>query len=122
LVLELLKEELDREPLPLLSQAEGHRTRIRQEEARAGAQIAVDRTAEVIERDVAPVLETQLDEPDTAQIPEGLPAAELASRRLIRVAAALALAEVTAREAGVALAGSIRLRVNQLLREALCNP
>jgi Histidine kinase-, DNA gyrase B-, and HSP90-like ATPase len=190
LVLELLKEELDREPLPLLSQAEGHRTRIRQEEARAGAQIAVDRTAEVIERDVAPILETQLDEPDTAPIPEGLPAAELASRRMIeiecdgvpwqielelstdpgvsdwlyvsdrpspsvggtrslgirvamahpfmerfagawdaaqiepllRVAAALALAEVTAREAGVALAGSIRLRVNQLLREAMCNP
>jgi hypothetical protein len=190
LVLELLKEELDREPLPLLSQAEGHRTRIRQEDARVGAQIAVDRTAEVIERDVAPIIEAQLEGPDTASTPEGLPAAELASRRhieiecdgvpweielelstdpgvsdwlyvsdrpsppaggtrslgirvamahpfmerfagrgdadqiepLLRVAAALALAEVTAREAGVPFAGSIRLRVNQLLREALCNP
>jgi hypothetical protein len=41
---------------------------------------------------------------------------------LLRVAAALALAEVTSREAGVRFAGSIRLRVNQLLREVLCNP
>jgi hypothetical protein len=41
---------------------------------------------------------------------------------LLRLAAALALAEVTAREAGVALAGLIRLRVNQLLREGLSNP
>jgi hypothetical protein len=41
---------------------------------------------------------------------------------LLRLAAALALAEVTAREAGVALAGLIRRRVNQLLREGLSNP
>lgn len=190
IVLELLKEELDREPLPLLSQAEGHRTRVRQEDVRAGAQIAVERTAEVIERDVAPVIEDQVTEPDPGPLPEALPAAELASRRqiaieidgvpwqielelstepavsdwlyvsdapspatggsrtlgirvamahpfmerfagtgdaaqiepLLRVAAAIALAEVTAREAGVRFAGSIRLRVNQLLREALCNP
>lgn len=190
IVLELLKEELDREPLPLLRQAEGYRTRPRQEEVRAGAQIAVERTAEVIEREAAPVLQEQVTETDPGAAPEALPPAELASHRridiecdgvpweielelstdpavsdwlyvsdrpspptggtrtlgirvamahpfmerfagtwdvaqiepLLRVAAALALAEVTAREAGVQLAGSIRLRVNQLLREALCNP
>jgi hypothetical protein len=190
IVLELLKDELEREPLPLLSQAEGHRTRIKQEDVRAGAQIAVDRTAEAIEREAAPVIGDQLGEPDPGPVPDVLPPAELASHRLIeiecdgvpwqielqlstdpavsdwlyvsdapsppsgeprrlgirvamahpfterfagtgdaaqiepllRVAAALALAEVTAREAGVRFAGSIRLRVNQLLREALCNP
>lgn len=190
IVLELLKEELDRAPVPLLSQAEGHRTRPRQEDVRAEAQVAVERLAEVIERKAAPVLEQQLSETDPGDAPEALPPAELASYRrieiacdgvswqinlelttdpavsdwlyvsdrpsppgggtrtlgirvamahpfmerfagtwgaaqvepLLRVAAALALAEVTAREAGVTLAGSIRLRVNQLLREALCNP
>jgi hypothetical protein len=190
IVLELLKDELDREPLPLVSQAEGHRTRIRQADVRDGAQIAVERTAEVIERDAAPVIEEQLSEPDPGPAPEALPPAELVSHRrveiecdgvlwqielelstdpavsdwlyvsdapspavggprtlgirvamahpfmerfagtgdaaqiepLLRVAAALGLAEVTAREAGVRFAGSIRLRVNQLLREALCNP
>ena len=189
-MLELLKEELDREPLPLLSEAEGHRTRVKQEDVRAGAQIAIERTADVLERDAAPVIEEQIDEPDPGPTPDALPPAELASRRLIeivcdgvpwqielelstdpavsdwlyvsdaptpatggprtlgirigmahpfmerfagtgdadqiepllRVAAALALAEITAREAGVRFAGSIRLRVNQLLREALCNP
>lgn len=189
IVLELLKEELDREPLPLLSEAEGHRTRVKQEDVRAGAQIAIERTADVLER-AAPVIEEQIDEPDPGPTPDALPPAELASRRLIeivcdgipwqielelstdpavsdwlyvsdaptpatggprtlgirigmahpfmerfagtgdadqiepllRVAAALALAEITAREAGVRFAGSIRLRVNQLLREALCNP
>lgn len=190
IVLELLKEELDREPLPLLSEAEGHRTRVKQEDVRAGAQIATDRTADVLARDAAPVIEEQIDEPDPGPTPDALPPAELASRRsieivcdgvawqielelstdpavsdwlyvsdaptpatggprtlgirigmahpfmerfagtgdaeqiepLLRVAAALALAEITAREAGVRFAGSIRLRVNQLLREALCNP
>jgi hypothetical protein len=41
---------------------------------------------------------------------------------LLRVAVALVLAEVTAREAGLDLAGSIRRRVNELLRDALSKP
>lgn len=190
IVLELLKEELDSEPVPLLSQAEGHRTRVRKEDVQAGADAAVARTADAIERDGGPIIEEQLSEPDPGEVPESLPPVELASHRLIniecdgvpweiefelsadpavsdwlyvadaappstagprrlairvglahpfmerfagsgdvtqiepllRVAAAIALAEVTAREAGVRFAGSIRLRVNQLLREALCNP
>lgn len=192
IVLELLKEELNQEPLPLLAQAEGHRIRLRPEQARAGAQAAVENTASVIKHDVPPVLAGQIaDPPVVPPTPVSLPQVQLASRRrveiecdgtpwqidlelstdpgvgdwlhlseratapegangerrlgirvslahpfmerfggtdasriepLLRVAAALALAEVTAREAGVALAGAIRRRVNQLLREGLANP
>ena len=140
----------------------------------AGAQSAVDRTAQVIEREAAPVLESQLSDTDPGSTPEALLPAELAAHRRIEtecdgiawaievelsadpavsdwlyvsdcpsplaggtrtlgirvamahpfmeVAAALALAEVTARQAGVPFAGAIRIRVNQLLREALCSP
>ncbi|HEX9774106.1 MAG TPA: ATP-binding protein [Actinomycetota bacterium] len=192
IVLEVLKEELDREPLPLLRQAEGHRTRVRPEDVRRGAEVAVRRTADVIARDVPPILEGQLADAPQAALPSPkLPPATLVSQRMIelecdgvpwrielelstdpavgdwlyiadqsptsargqemrvlgirvamahpfmerfagtdasqiepllRVATALALAEVTAREAGVEFAGSIRRRVNQLLREALSNP
>ena len=41
---------------------------------------------------------------------------------LLRVAAALALAEVTARESGVRQAGTVRKNVNRLLRDALSKP
>ncbi len=41
---------------------------------------------------------------------------------LLRVAAALGVAEVTARDAGVKLAGTIRRNLNDLLREALAAP
>jgi hypothetical protein len=41
---------------------------------------------------------------------------------LLRLAAAIGLAETAAREAGVQMAGTIRRNVNELLREALSNP
>ena len=41
---------------------------------------------------------------------------------LLRLAAAIGLAETTARDAGVALAGTFRRNINELLREALSNP
>lgn len=41
---------------------------------------------------------------------------------LVRVAVALALAETTARDAGVGKAGVVRIRLNQLLRDALAGP
>lgn len=41
---------------------------------------------------------------------------------LARVAAAVGLAEITARDSGVPQFGTIRRNVNQLLREALCKP
>jgi hypothetical protein len=167
---------------------------VRTEDVRTGSEIAVNRTGEVIEREVPEVLEHQLlDAPELAATPRELPLVALASSRtvdldlegahwqialelstdpgvgdwvflseqpsaasaasngvvrrlgvrvalahpfmerfsgsesgqiepLLRVAVALVLAEVTAREAGVALAGAVRRRVNQLLREALSKP
>jgi hypothetical protein len=41
---------------------------------------------------------------------------------LLRLAAAIGLAETTAREAGVQMAGTFRRCINELLREALSNP
>lgn len=41
---------------------------------------------------------------------------------LVRLAVALVLSEVTAREAGIRFAGEVRRRVNELLREALSEP
>lgn len=41
---------------------------------------------------------------------------------LLRVAAAIGLAEITARESGVKLAGEIRRNINELLRDALSKP
>lgn len=55
--LELLKEQLDENPLPLLAQAEGHRKRPRPEDVKKGAEEAAQRTASVIEHKVAPVFQ-----------------------------------------------------------------
>lgn len=194
IVLELLKHQLNEDPLPLLSQAEGYRTRIRMEDVRSGAAIAVNRTAETIEREAAPVLEHQLDdEPGPTEPAATLPHVALTSRRvievpmhqgrwrvelelsndpaigdwvslyddpaldaaaggdsvrrigirlalghpfmerfggtepsqiepLLRLAVALVLAEITAREGGVRYAGRIRHYVNELLSDALSKP
>jgi hypothetical protein len=53
----------------------------------------------------------QFCRPDSAEI-----------EALERVAAALGLAEITARDSGVPQYGTIRRNVNQLLREALSKP
>lgn len=193
-VLELLRHQLNEGPLPLLTQAEGHRTRTRTEDLRSGADIAVDRTAETIEREAPPVLEHQLnDEPSASEPALAFHPVHTISSRLIevqmhgsrwlielelsndpavgdwvdiyeqptrldpedgesvrrigirlslahpfmerfggaepvqiepllRVATALVLAEVIARDGGVRQAGRIRRYVNELLREALSKP
>ena len=41
---------------------------------------------------------------------------------LLRLAAAIGLAETAAREAGVPMAGTFRRNINELLRDALSNP
>jgi hypothetical protein len=189
--LELLREELEKEPIPLLAQAEGFRARAVQPspELRNEADKANARVAETIEKEAPPVLETQSTLPPLADPPPqsisrdpmgsscviGLthrgvlwrvtielsvdPGVEdwltLSDRpgsrggpreitvrmslahpfmqrfcrpesaeieALERVAAALALAEITARDAGVHQYGTIRRNVNQLLREALSKP
>ncbi len=193
--LEFLRDELDKDPLPLLGQAEEHRVRATQKELQRGAEKAAERTADVIRTEVPAVLEHQLQEgPDTQSPPEALPAAVFASTReidvelrgtpwrivlelsadpavsdwvtvsdktsvvpsrrgepdrrqitvrlslthpfterfagasqeeiepLLRIAAAMGLAEVTARESGVRMAGTFRRNINELLRTALSKP
>lgn len=189
--LELLREELESEALPLLSQAEGFRARSVQQtaELRVEAEKANARVAETIEKEAPPVLETQSGLPPVIDPPpQSIPPDSTGSSRVIdlahrgvpwhvtielsldpgvedwltlsdrpgskggsreitvrmslahpfmqrfcrpesaeiealeRVAAALALAEITARDAGVPQYGTIRRNVNQLLREALSKP
>jgi hypothetical protein len=194
IVLELLKQQLNADPLQLLSQAEGYRTRVKTEDLRSGADVAVERTAETIQREAAPVLDHQLaHEPGPTDPKPSLEPVATASRRvievplqgcrwiielelsndpsvgewvsvydqpardtadgsvnarrlgirlalahpfterfggtepaqiepLLRLAAALVLAEITAREGGVRYAGRIRHYVNELLRDALSKP
>lgn len=186
--LELLKDELETQDLPLLSQAEGFRARAAQRELRAEAEKANSRVAETIEKEAPPILDTQsAAAPVTDAPPESLPEAETGSSRVIevdhrggkwritielsidpavedwltitdraeareprqigvrmslvhpfmvrfcrtesaeiealeRVAAALALAEITARDAAVPQYGTIRRNVNQLLRDVFSKP
>ncbi len=192
--LDLLKEHLNAEPVRLLDQAEGYRVRAQQDELKKGADIAVKRTAEVIERHVPPVLEKQLDQKlDVKKPPETLPPSgattsvrefnvefhgskwqirleltndpavgdwvsisDRSSRAsskgnetrhlgmrlslahpfmerfsgvdpeqiepLLRLAAAIGLAEIVARDSGLREAGTIRRNINELLRDALSKP
>lgn len=191
--LECLEEHLNEKPLPLLDQAEGHRARPPKQAIALAAKTALERTAQVIERDVPKVIEHEIDEgPETKLPPRQLPqVTELASERtiditlkgnpwriqieisndpaigdwitisdkprikegpnerrvigvrmsmahpfmdrfggtdaasiepLLRLAAAIGLAETTARDAGVQSAGTFRRTINELLRDALSNP
>jgi len=189
-----LKDELNRAPLPLLDQAEGHRVRRKPDEIQRAAEEAANNTAYVIEREVPRVLEGQLVAiPSDAPPPEALPPTPTLARRvinvellgqrweidleissdpalsdwvslsdrkndardgedaeirrlavrvalahpfterfagpdaeqlepLVRIAAAIMLAETAAREAGVRQAGEVRRNINELLREALSKP
>ena len=84
--LELLKEELGKEPLPLLEQAEGYRVRLKTKELKSGAETATERTAEVIKYDVPQVLQEQLDTlPGSTDPPPTLPPTTTISQRVIDV-------------------------------------
>lgn len=191
--LTLLKEVLDEPDMPLLDQAEGHRTRAARDQLQLAATAATQRTGDVIERDAPPVLDRLSSAPpssepssqlaDAPRISERVIHAELSGQRwtvvlevtddpavgdwielsdaiarragdayaqsravgirmsvahpftvrfggrdgsqlepLIRLAAALGLAEAAARGAGVRHAGTIRRNVNELLRDVLANP
>lgn len=192
--LELLADELNAAPIPLLFQAEGYRAKLKPADVRSGADAAAAHTAEAIKREVPSVLERQLDLPPEPNDPlpvlqetstvshrvidvelKGVwwqitlelstdPAVsdwvEISDRfiqantslddnvrqlgvrlalahpfmerfggsdaqriePLLRVAAALALAETTARHGGVKMAGVVRYNLNELLRDALSKP
>jgi hypothetical protein len=192
--LDFLKEALNTSPLSLLDQAEGYRVRPKPADVKQYAQAALDSTAKVIESEVPPVLEQQLqskpkneqppstlskvttvtervvefetdgcrwqilielttdpavgdwlsisDQITTEDSKDGLNTRRLGIRLamahpfmerfagssleglepLLRVAAAMALAETTARQGGVPMSGIIRMYVNNLLRSALSKP
>lgn len=192
--LELLKEELNEEPKPLLDQAEGYRARPKRDELKASSEAAAQRTADVIKREVPPILELLQEEQPVKQDPptvlsavtsisyrvidvelNGIPwhmvleltddpavgdwvelsdqlvrnepsptdAVRLVGVRfslahpfterfggrdasqiepLLRLAAAIALAETAARDSGVKLAGTFRRNINELLRDAFSKP
>lgn len=188
--LELLKEELSQNDLPLLPQAREYRVERRRRELQEGAEEAVARTAETVRDYVPPVLSDLCDQSTDDPAPRILAEAETAARRtidvelrgrawrivielstdpavgdwleisdhiaeqghseeserrvvglrlalahpfmqrfcgadseeiepLLRVAAALGLAELAARDSGVRMAGTIRRNINDLLRNAL---
>lgn len=190
--LQLLKEELSRNDLPLLQQAREYRVDRHRQEFKRGAETATNRTSDAIRDHVPPVLSALRKDSSAQSPPAELPVATTAAHRvidlelhgqhwrivleltddpavgdwleisdqmamdhaadnpesarivglrlslvhpfmqrfggteseqiepLLRVAAALGLAEVAARDSGVRKAGTIRRNVNELLRSALC--
>ena len=191
--LQLLEEELNSEPLPLLKQAEGHRVRPKAEDFIKGADKANQRTTDTIQKCAPAVIQKQHElGSETKPVPFALPQAhETASTReievevngvkwlirielstdpavgdwlsisdatnkspapkgcrflclrlslthpfmqqycgttadkiepILRIAAALALAETNARDSGEKYAGTVRRNLNQLLRDAFSEP
>ena len=186
--LELLREHLDTEELPLLKQAEGYRVRAAPTQLRSSARRAVDNTAQVLEMRLPQVIPAVVDaEPADTPAEEMPRTSTLAGRRfdirfrdkkwtinieltndpaesqwlvvtdvaqsheqprrldirvsmvhpfmvrfaqtdsedveaLLRVAVAIALGEVLARDSGVRMAGTVRRNVNDILQEALAEP
>ena len=186
--LDLLREHLDSEELPLLKQAEGFRVRESRAQMTKAANQAVTNTAEAMEQRLPQVLPQVADAPpvDTAS-EEAPPITTLADRRfdirfrdknwsinveltddvaesqwlvvndtestreiprrlnirvsvahpfmvrfaqsdvedleaMLRIAAAMALAEVLARDVGVRKAGTVRRNFNDILRQAFSEP
>jgi hypothetical protein len=186
--LELLREHLDSEELPLLKQAENYRVRAQRAQLATTAKLAVSNTTQAMEAKLPAVLPGIASaKPIETPSEEMLHKSTLASRRfeivfrdrpwcinvelsddpsesqwlaisdaaetkkgprrldirvslahpfmvrfaqtdaedvesLLRIAAALALGEVLARDAGVRNAGTVRRNVNDILRDALSDP
>lgn len=184
--LELLKEHLDSDPVPLLKQAENYRSLQKTKSLKSGAQVATQRVARTIRENAPRIIEKQIvEEPEQNPPPADLPNIEepiankkikievfgdtweisielsndpaigdwvsfsehirkddirLVSIRLSlahpfmiqfggleaeqieplqRVAIAIVLSEITARDSGVRDAGTFRRNINELLRDAL---
>ena len=74
----LLKEELDKEPTPLLNQAKGYRVRQRNPDLKPGAETSTRRTSKTVQNEVPPVIEAQLyEEPENQPPPSDLPTTEM---------------------------------------------
>ena len=76
--LELLKEELNADPIPLLNQAEGYRVRQKTPDLKPGAETSTRRTSKTVENEVPPIVEAQLDaDPENKPPPSDLPTTEM---------------------------------------------
>ena len=187
--LELLKDELESEPIPLLSQAEGYRARPKIKDLKEGAELSTQRTSKTVENKVPPIIEEQLIEgTEDTPVPSYLPttdapvinktvAVKINNKKweisielsydeaigdwisvsdepwdgevrrvkirlalahpfmlqyggvdvsqiepLQRVAIAIALSEITARDSGVRKTKTFIRNINKFLREALSKP
>jgi hypothetical protein len=69
-LIDRLREELDREPLPLLKQAEGYRSREPEVRQRSAARRALNRAADAIQDAVVQDLPARLDEPPSTPVSE----------------------------------------------------
>lgn len=83
--LDLLREHLDAGDLPLIKQARGHRVRESTPSLKKGAEEAAESTAGSLERDGAEAYDGLRHDLDEDPVPEGLPEAELAARRVVEV-------------------------------------
>ena len=80
--LDCLREELTREPLNLLDQAEGYRAKQSRKNIEATAQKATDHVAEAVEREVAPLLAREAESPaDPPPLPAEVPKSPSRRRR-----------------------------------------
>lgn len=109
--LECLREELEREPLNLLDQAEGYRAKQSKKNLQATAQKATDHVAETVEHKVAPILEHEAESPALPEpLPPEVPKSPLeASTRTVNITAGAQQWEITIRT-------TVDLAVGQWLR------
>lgn len=83
--LELLKEELSKEALPLLQQAKGYRVGERAEDLQKGAEVATTQVAEALEKNATPVVVDLRKDQTPAPVPVELPPASALAKREIRL-------------------------------------
>jgi hypothetical protein len=81
--LELLKDELSKEELPLLQQAKGYRVGERRENLQAGAEEAAANLAQTLERNAPDVVADLREDQAAADVPAELVPATLLTRRVI---------------------------------------
>lgn len=84
--LELLKEHLNADPLPLLTQADKYRANAVKGELKEVAELITEQTAAVIQEETPRIIESQLNSlPDNNNAAIELPSASKASRRIINL-------------------------------------
>ncbi len=83
--LDLLREELSKEAMPLLQQARLHRVGERAEDLQQGATVASDRTSESVEKNARPVIDDLQSNPSVAAPTAELPARPFLTHREVTI-------------------------------------